>query len=132
MGRLVRDQLGAVEQLLLRGRLAQEDAAVVVERGAGMLHAAVLEVGQHDEIILGKRVGDAGIGFHIIERVEDEPENGGFLGQFRGIRFAVVHRYGPTVFRGHIALKTAGDKGEEIRAQRFGLCKGDAAPAVCG
>ena len=130
--RFVGDQLSPVEQFGRRGLRSEKDAPVVVERGPGMLHAAILEIGQHDKIVFGEGIGDSGIVLHIIERIEDEAEDGGLLGQFRGIRLAVVHRYGPAVFRGHIALKTACYEGEEIGAQRLGFRKSDAASAVCG
>lgn len=51
------------EEVIHRGVRAEENAAVVVERGAGVFHTAVLEVGQDHEAVLRERVGDA---HHII------------------------------------------------------------------
>ena len=56
---LVRNQAGAAEQLVLRRRLVEQQAAGVVEDRAGMLHAAELERRNQHEVELAERIGDA-------------------------------------------------------------------------
>ena len=55
---LVRDHRRPAEQLVLGGRLVQQQAGRVVEDGAGMLHAAELERGDRDEVELAERIGN--------------------------------------------------------------------------
>ena len=125
VGGLVGDQLGPVKPLVRRGRFTQENPPVVVERGAGVFHTAVLEVGEDDEIIFGERIGDPRVFFHIIERIENQSEDLVLLGQTGRIRLAVIHRDGPSVACGQTALELARHEREEIGAQRLGFRKTD-------
>ena len=130
MGGLVGDELCPVEQFVHGGRRTKENAPVVVERGSGMLHAAVLEIGQHDEIVFCKRIGDAGVFLHKREGVEDQPEDVGLLGQSGGIGLPVIHRDGPAAAFCEGALELSGHEREEIGAERLGLREADGLAVV--
>ena len=131
VGRFMRDQLRATEQFVGRGGCAQEDAPVIVERGTGMFHTAVLEVGQHNEVVFGKRIGDTGIFFQIIQRIKDQREYLGLLGQFLRIGFPVIHRKGPSGAFGKGTFEFSGHKGEKIGAERLRFREADGlAPVV--
>ena len=125
VGRLMGDELRPVEQFVSRRLGPQKDATVIVERGTGMFHAAVLEIGQHNEVVFGEGIGDARIFFHEIERIEDQGEDSGFLGQFGGIGLPIIHGDGPAIPFGEIAFKTPRDERKKIRAERLGLGEAD-------
>ena len=55
VGGLVRDDAGATELLVLRGRRVEQQARRVVEDGAGVLHAAELERRHEQEVELARR-----------------------------------------------------------------------------
>ena len=89
---LVRDDAGAVEQLVLRGRLVEQQRGRVVEDRAGVLHAAELERRDQHEIELAERVRDAGVVLEPGERrrmqVEDRVAVARDLG---GVGLAMEH-----------------------------------------
>ena len=99
---------------------SQEQAFVVVERSSRMLHTSVLKTGQDNEIILGKRVGNAGVFFHPLQRGKHLIKNGFGLRKLLWVCFSVVHSDAPVVTAFRFFLKITGNKREQVRAQRLG------------
>ena len=64
--------------------------SVVVEGGSGMLHAAVLESGQDDEVVLGEGVGHSGVLLKPLEGRGHLGEDVVELGRLGRIGLAVV------------------------------------------
>ena len=78
-------------QLVAEGGIGPEEhPSVVVEGGSGMLHAAVLESGQDDEVVLGEGVGYSGVLFEPLEGRGHLGEDVVELGRLGRIGLAVV------------------------------------------
>ena len=116
---LVGDKLHAAKLLIERGVLAEEHLAVVVERSSRVLHAAILEAGEHDKVILGKGVGDARVLLQPLQRCRHLLEDGVQLRKALGVGLAVVCRKAMVAIIVGAAIELARHKREEVGAQRL-------------
>ena len=128
VGRLVRDQFRAMEQLI-RGRMGrQEERIVVVEGGSGMLHSSELKTGQHHKVILGKGVRHTR---ELLQPIDGEGDLTGYFGQLGhpgGICLPIV---GSQFLRCKVLiLKFTGGKSKEIGRQGFGGSKSNASASA--
>ena len=90
VGRLVRDDAGAIELLRLRRRLVEQQRRRVVEDRAWMLHAAELERRNQHDVELAERIGDPGVALHPVDGGRMQVEDGVTVARdLGGVRFAV-------------------------------------------
>ncbi len=127
VGSLMGYQLGAAQMVGPGGILSEEDGAVIIECGTGVLHASKLESGENHEVIFGKGVGDAGIFFEYAQGVLHLAEYFVDLRQPVGILLAIVSSDGASVARVLPVVEFTGRESEEIGAQRFGWPETDGA-----
>ena len=121
--RLVGDEAGAAEMGVLRGALVEQQRVLVVEDGAGMLHAAVLKRRHEHEIELLERERDARVVLEPGQRGGVEVEDGvGVAQQAVAVGLAVVHGHPPPVAFRRLHLELPGREGEQVAAdgRRFG------------
>ena len=88
-----------------------------------MLHAAELESGQDDEVLLVKGAGHAGVGLEPVECGGALSEDGVQLGDLLRVCFAVIGRQCAPLAVVSPLLETSRSEGEEIRAQRTCRCE---------
>ena len=91
--RFVRDQAASRHAVFGRRIVFEEHRTVGVECRPHVLHTAVLETGDDDQVVFGERIGYSGICFQPVERMEYLSEDFRALGRFLRIGFAVVQRY---------------------------------------
>ena len=114
-------QLQAVELLVGRGMLAQEDALVVELDGTGMLHAAELIARQHHEAEFLEGIGYAGIVFQPPQRQGHLVEDGLQLCHLLRVGLTVEGFHLAAVACGGRALEASGGEREQIGGQQVGL-----------
>ena len=88
-----------------------------------MLHAAELESGQDDEVLLVEGAGHAGVGLEPVECGGALSEDGVQLGDLLRVSFAVIGRQRAPLAVVSPLLETPRSEGEEIRAQRTCRCE---------
>ena len=86
-----------------------------------MLHAAELESGQDDEVLLVEGAGHAGVGLEPVECGGTLSEDGVQLGDLLRVSFAVIGRQCAPLVAVSSLLETSRSEGEEVRAQ--GPCR---------
>ena len=86
-----------------------------------MLHAAELESGQDDEVLLVEGAGHAGVGLEPVECGGALSEDGVQLGDLLRVCFAVIGRQCTPLVAVSSLLETSRSEGEEVRAQ--GPCR---------
>ena len=88
-----------------------------------MLHAAELESGQDDEVLLVEGAGHAGVGLKPVECGGALSEDGVQLGDLLRVGFAVIGRQCAPLVAVSSLLETSRSEGEEVRAQRTCWCE---------
>ena len=88
-----------------------------------MLHAAELESGQDDEVLLVEGAGHAGVGLEPVECGGALSEDRVQLGDLLRVGFAVIGRQRAPLAVVSPLLETSRSEGEEIRAQRTCRCE---------
>ena len=86
-----------------------------------MLHAAELESGQDDEVLLVEGAGHAGVRLEPVECGGALSEDGVQLGDLLRVSFAVIGRQCAPLVAVSSLLETSRSEGEEVRAQ--GPCR---------
>ena len=88
-----------------------------------MLHAAELESGQDDEVLLVEGAGHAGVGLEPVECGGALSEDGVQLGDLLRVCFAVIGRQCAPLVAVSSLLETSRSEGKEVRAQRTCRCE---------
>jgi len=86
-----------------------------------VFHAPILETGQDNEVVFGKRVGDSGVFFHPFQRRVNLVKNNPGLRDLLRVCFPVIKRYTSSVTVFCHPLEFPGHKRKQIGTQ--GLCR---------
>ena len=134
MRRLVRDQAGAPQSLILRGAFVEQQRRLVVEHGAGMFHAAELERGDQHEVEFAEGVGAGRVVLKPCKRRRVQVKHRVHIARDLGrIVLAVKHAERPPVPFGRFDAELARRKRDKVGRDGFGAGEGDrGAPPAFG
>ena len=122
VARLVRDDAGASELLILRGRLVEHQARGVVEDGARVFHAAELKCRHQNEVEFAERVGDLGVAFEPRQRRGMQIEDRVAIARdLRGVGLAVEHAVRAAVALSRLDRKPPRREREQVSRDRLRL-----------
>ena len=131
VSRLVCDELGACQELLLGGILLEEDPAGVELDGSRVLHATELIAGdEYDAILVGEGVGNACIAFEPLQGCGSLVEHLVELCHLLRVGLAVEGAHLAAVARGGLLVEVTCHEGVEVGGQWAATVAGHGLPAV--